>query len=79
MEVSRFLVDHLLVPSHTSHCHLDADHHVQHEIPVVVAEEDHGALGRLPSAALAMRVMDVSNCLFLLKTHIVVKHFLVNL
>lgn len=28
IEILGFFVDHLLIPSDTSHCHLDADHHI---------------------------------------------------
>ena len=40
-EVLGLLVDHFLKASDASHRHLDADHHVQHQIPVIIAEEDH--------------------------------------
>ena len=40
-EVLRLLVDHLLEASNAPHRHLDADHHVQHQVPVIITEEDH--------------------------------------
>lgn len=64
IEVSRLLVDHLLVATYTPHCHLDTDHHIQHQVPVVIAEEYHVALRGVLS--LCLHMMDVVFSLFLL-------------
>lgn len=43
-EIFGFLKYHLLKSPHTPHGHLDPDHHVQHQVPVVVSEKYHFAL-----------------------------------
>ncbi len=36
-EVFGLLVNHLLEAPYRPHCHLDPDHHVKHQVPVVVS------------------------------------------
>ena len=43
-EVFGLFADHLLEAADAANGHLDANHHVENEIPIVVAEEDHLSL-----------------------------------
>lgn len=44
VEVLGLFVDHFLISSHTPHCHLYTNHHIQHQVPVIVPEEYHCSL-----------------------------------
>jgi hypothetical protein len=43
-KVLRLFVDHLLKTSNRTDCHLNADHHVEHKIPIIISQEDHLSL-----------------------------------
>ena len=45
VEVFWFLAYYFLEPLYASHCHLDAYHHVEDQIPIFVSNEHHWSLG----------------------------------
>ena len=59
VEVFGFFINHLLIASDTSDCHLDSDHHVEDKIPVIIAKEHH-----IPFCFLPFVNMNIANCLF---------------
>ena len=40
-EVFGLFINHLLVPSYASYCHLNTNHHVQYHVPVIIPKKYH--------------------------------------
>jgi hypothetical protein len=67
VEIFGLFVNHLLITPHTSYCHLQPNHHVENQIPIVIPNEDHVSLD------WPLLDLDVYHCLLFLLGCLVVQ------